>query len=53
MFTGNGPIAIVTIAALMFYGYTIRQVGQMRRSTMSPRPRPPVRPSSSAPSAYR
>jgi glutathione S-transferase len=30
MFTGNGPIAIVTIAALVFYGYTIWQVGQMR-----------------------
>lgn len=31
MFTGNGPIALVTIAALFFYGYTIFQVGQMRR----------------------
>ncbi len=31
MFTGNGPLALVAIAALVFYAYTIWQVGQMRR----------------------
>ena len=31
MFTGNGPIALVTIAALVFYAYTIWQVTEMRR----------------------
>ena len=31
MFTGNGPIALVTIAALIFYVYTGVKVAQMRR----------------------
>lgn len=31
MFTGNGPIALVTIAALIFYAYTGMRVAQMRR----------------------
>jgi len=31
MFTGNGPIALVTIAALVFYAYTGWKVGQMRQ----------------------
>jgi glutathione S-transferase len=31
MFTGNGPIALVTIAALIFYAYTAFKVAEMRR----------------------
>jgi uncharacterized membrane protein YecN with MAPEG domain len=31
MFTGNGPIALVTIAALVFYAYTALKVNEMRR----------------------
>jgi glutathione S-transferase len=32
MFTGNGPIALVTIAALAFYAYTAWRVAEMRRT---------------------
>lgn len=31
MFTGDGPIALVTIAALVFYAYTALKVNEMRR----------------------
>ena len=31
MFTGNGPLALVTIAALAFFAYTGWNVAQMRR----------------------
>lgn len=31
MFTGNGPIALVTIAALVFYAFTALKVAEMRR----------------------
>ena len=31
MFTGNGPLALVTIAALIFAAYTAMKVAEMRR----------------------